>query len=123
MKNLKNHLTTIILYFSMVFIQVAYSQVIENYEGTPITMNILNGGATDLSTLTVINNPYKSGINTSNKVCNLLRDKDGIPGAGFWSTKTIDLTSNKYIHVKVYKTRINLKNSHPCVFKFNKFVA
>jgi hypothetical protein len=86
--------------------QAAYSQVIENYEGTPITMNILNGGATDLSTLTVVNNPFKTGINTSNKVCYLLRDKDGIPGEGFWSTKTIDLTTNKYIHVKVYKTRI-----------------
>ena len=86
--------------------QVAYSQVIENYEGTPITMNILNGGVDDLSSLTVVNNPFKTGINTSNKVCNLLRDKDGIPGTGFWSTKTIDLTTNKFIHVKVYKTRI-----------------
>jgi len=106
MKYLKNTHATIILYFSIVFLQTSYSQVIENYEGTPITMNILNGGVTDLSTLSVINNPYKTGINTSNKVCNLLRDKDGIPDTGFWSTKTIDLTTNKYIHVKVYKTRI-----------------
>jgi hypothetical protein len=106
MKYLKNTLIITILYFLMVNVQTVYSQVIENYEGTPITMNILNGGATDLSTLTVVNNPFKTGINTSNKVCYLLRDKDGIPGEGFWSTKTIDLTTNKYIHVKVYKTRI-----------------
>ncbi len=106
MINSKNTIGTIILYFSMIFVQVAYSQVIENYEGTSITMNVLNGGASDLSTLTVISNPFKTGINTSNKVCKLLRDKDGIPDTGFWSTKTIDLTSNKYIHVKVYKTRI-----------------
>jgi hypothetical protein len=101
MKNLKNSITVIILYFSLMIGQVAYSQVIENYEGTSITMNILIGGSEDFSTLTVINNPFKTGINTSNKVCNLLRDKDGIPGAGFWSTKTVDLTTNKYIHVKV----------------------
>ena len=106
MKYLINSFTTIILFFSMFYMQAAYSQVIENYEGTPITMNILNGGASDLSTLTVINNPFKTGINTSNKVCYLLRDKDGIPDEGFWSTKTVDLTTNKYIHVKVYKTRI-----------------
>lgn len=106
MKYLKRQITIILVYFSIFFGQASYSQVIENYEGTPITMNILNGGVTDLSSLTVINNPFKTGINTSNKVCNLLRDKDGIPGAGFWSTKTVDLTTNKFIHVKVYKSRI-----------------
>lgn len=106
MKNLKNSITVIILYFLISNGQVVYSQVLENYEGTPINMNILNGGATDLSSVTVVNNPFKTGINTSNKVCNLLRDKDGIPGAGFWSTKTVDLTTNKFIHVKVYKSRI-----------------
>jgi hypothetical protein len=106
MKNLINNLGIIIFYAMMVTIQCAHSQVIENYEGTPMMMNVLNGGATDLSTLTVINNPFKTGINTSNKVCNFLRDKDGIPYGGFWSNKTVDLTTNKYIHVKVYKTRI-----------------
>jgi hypothetical protein len=106
MKNLKNSITVIVLYFLIFDGQVAYSQIIENYEGTPITMNTINGGATDLSTLTIINNPYKTGINTSNKVCKLLRDKDGLPEAGFWATKSINLSTNKYIHVKVYKTRI-----------------
>lgn len=106
MKYLKKSIILTLLYFSLVTLQPAYSQVIENYEGTPITMNIVNGGATDLSTLTVINNPFKTGINTSNKVCNLLRDKDGIPEAGFWATKMVDFTTNKYIHIKVFKTRI-----------------
>ena len=106
MKNFKKSITITILYFLMVNGQTAYSQIIENYEGTPMTMNVLNGGSEDLSALTVINNPFKTGINTSNKVCNLLRDKDGIPGTGFWATKTVDLTTNKFIHVKVYKTRI-----------------
>ena len=106
MKYFKKSITISILYFSIVFVQMSYSQVVENYEGTPMMMNILNGDATDLSTLIVVNNPFKTGINTSNKVCNLLRDKDGIPGEGFWSTKTVDLTINKYMHVKVFKTRI-----------------
>ena len=106
MKNFKNTFSIILLYFLVVNFQSLYAQMIENYEGTPITMNVLSGGPEDLSTLTVINNPFKTGINTSNTICNLLRDKDGIMGAGFWATKTIDLTSNKYIHVKVYKTRI-----------------
>jgi len=108
MKHLKRQIAIIIVYFSIFFGQNSYSQVIENYEGTPINMNIVNGGATDLSSLTVVNNPFKTGINTSNKVCNLLRDKDGIPSAGFWSTKTVDLTTNKFIHVKVYKSRITV---------------
>jgi hypothetical protein len=103
---MKNSITVIILFFSLIYRQVAFAQIVENYEGTPITMNIVSGGATDLSTLAVINNPFKTGINTSNTVCNLLRDKDGLPGVGFWATKTVDLTTNKYIHVKVYKTRI-----------------
>ena len=103
---MKNSITVIILFFSLIYRQVAFAQIVENYEGTPITMNIVSGGAADLSTLTVINNPFKTGINTSNTVCNLLRDKDGLPGVGFWATKTVDLTTNKYIHVKVYKTRI-----------------
>lgn len=106
MKNCKKSIPFIILYFLLVNGQSAYSQIIENYEGTPMTMDVLKGGPEDLSTLTVINNPIKTGINTSNKVCNLLRDKDGIPETGFWATKTVDLTTNKYIHVKVYKTRI-----------------
>ncbi|HSN49042.1 MAG TPA: hypothetical protein VLR29_09790, partial [Flavobacterium sp.] len=104
---MKKSITVIILYFLMINGQIAYSQVIENYEGTPMTINVLIGGPDDLSTLSVINNPFKTGINTSNRVGYLLRDKDGIPGTGFWSTKTVDLTTNKYIHVKVFKTRIN----------------
>jgi hypothetical protein len=106
MKYLKKSITISILYLSVVYLQTAYGQVIENYEGTPLNMTILNGDSTDLSTLTVVNNPFKTGINTSNKVCNLLRDKDGIPDAGFWATKTVDFTTNKYIHIKVFKTRI-----------------
>ena len=106
MKYLKKSIAISILYLSVMYIHTAYGQVIEDYEGTPINMTVLNGGSTDLSTLTVINNPFKTGINTSNTICYLLRDKDGIPDAGFSATKSIDLSTNKYIHIKVFKTRI-----------------
>ncbi|WP_310559489.1 T9SS type A sorting domain-containing protein [Flavobacterium sp.] len=107
MNYLKKCITFSVLYLSVVYLQTAYCQVIENYEGTPILMNSINGGSADLSTITVINNPHKTGINTSNKVCNLFRDKDGIPDSGFWSIKSINLTTNKFIHVKVFKPRIS----------------
>ena len=42
MKHLKKSITISILYLAMVSMQTAYSQVIENYEGTPINMTILN---------------------------------------------------------------------------------
>ncbi|NDP26947.1 MAG: T9SS type A sorting domain-containing protein [Flavobacterium sp.] len=106
MKYFKKSIAIAILYFALVYWQTAYSQVIENYEGTPINMTVLKGGSTDLSTLTVISNPFKTGINTSNTICYLLRDKDGIPDVGFSANKTVDFTINKFIHIKVFKTRI-----------------
>ena len=96
----------IIFYFLTIDGQIVHSQIIENYEGTPMAMNLLKGGIEDLSAITVINNPFKTGINTSNKVCNLFRDKDGIPDTGFWTTKSVNFNTNKYLHVKVFKTRI-----------------
>lgn len=107
MKKTTNSFRSIVLFLLLGNTPFLYSQIIENYEGTPITMNIIKGGSNDLSTLTVVNNPFKTGINTSNKVCKLFRDKDGLPWEGFWSNLTVDLTVNKYVHVKVYKTRIS----------------
>jgi hypothetical protein len=107
MSYFKKYILFFLFYFSFVYTQVSYSQVIENYEGTPITMNILKGDNTDHSSLSVTTNPFKLGINTSNKVSVLLRDKNGIAAVGFWSTKTVDFTTNKFIHVKVLKSRIS----------------
>ena len=84
MKKTKNYFRSIVLFLLLGNTPFLYSQMIENYEGTPITMNIIKGGSNDLSTLTVVNNPFKTGINTSNKVCKLFRDKDGLPWEGFW---------------------------------------
>ena len=79
--------------------------VIENYEIMPL--NYMLGGATDQSSMTLIPNPDKSGINTSNYVIKFVRDKDGVPWGGFWSTTPVDVTDNKYMHVKVWKPRIS----------------
>jgi hypothetical protein len=79
--------------------------VIEDYEIMPL--NLMLGGADDLSSMTLIPNPDKSGINTSAYVIKFVRDKEGVPWGGFWSTTPVDVTTNKYMHVKVWKPRIS----------------
>jgi hypothetical protein len=86
------------------------AQVIENFES--IKMNMMAGGADDLSSFTIVANPDTAGpanINKSTMVCKFMRDKDGVPWGGFWSPQTtpVDLTTNKYIHCKVWKPRIS----------------
>jgi hypothetical protein len=83
-------------------------QMIEDF--STIEMNIMLNGAEDLSTLTpFVANPYPTGINLSNNVCALFRDKDGVPWDGFWGHvyPPVDVTNNHYVHVKVWKTRIS----------------
>ena len=79
--------------------------VIEDYEIIPL--NVMLGGAEDLSTMTLIPNPDPAGINTSTWVVQFLRDKDGVPWGGFWSPTGVDVTTNHYMHVKVWKPRIS----------------
>jgi len=82
--------------------------VFEDYE--PITLNPLKAGETDLSKFTVVENPDKSSLNPSNYVLKFLRDKDAPVWAGFWSklTDSVDVTTNKYVHVKVWKPRVSI---------------
>lgn len=81
-------------------------QVMEDFE--PIALNLMLNGPEDLSSMTVVENPDKTGLNLSASVVKFVRDKDGFPWDGFWSSlpAVIDVTTNKYIHVKVWKTRI-----------------
>jgi hypothetical protein len=83
------------------------AQVVTDFE--VIKLNVMLGGATDLSTMTVVPNPDPTGINTSNWVVKFVRDKDGVPWGGFWSSLPVpvDVTVNKYVHVKVWKPRIS----------------
>jgi hypothetical protein len=82
-------------------------QMIEDYEF--ITLNYLLGGETDQSSMMILPNPDPTGINLSDYVIKFNRDKDGVPWGGFWSSlpEVIDVTTNKFVHVKVWKPRIS----------------
>jgi len=82
-------------------------QLMENYETIPL--NYMLGGADDLSTMTLIPNPDKSGVNLSDYVIKFHRDMNGVPWGGFWSALPVpaDVTTNKYAHAKVWKPRIS----------------
>ncbi len=98
-----------LLIFVMLLTIVGFSkaQLVSDFE--VIQMNLMLGGGTDLSSMTVVPNPDPTGINTSNWVVKFVRDKDGVPWGGFWSTlpTPVDVTVNKYVHVKVWKPRIS----------------
>jgi hypothetical protein len=91
----------------LTIVSFAKAQVVSDFE--VIQMNLMLGGGTDLSSMTVVPNPDPTGINTSNWVVKFVRDKDGVPWGGFWSIlpTPIDVTVNKYVHVKVWKPRIS----------------
>lgn len=94
----------ILVLFSMVYVN---AQTVEDFES--IALNVMLGGTEDLSTMTAVANPDPSGINTSGIAVKYVRDKDGVPWGGFWSAlaSSVDLTTNKYVHVKVWKPRIS----------------
>ena len=102
---MKKHLLLFIL--SLTMVSFLKAQVVSDFE--VINMNLMLGGAEDLSTMTVVPNPDPTGINTSNWVVKFVRDKDGVPWGGFWSSLPVpvDVTVNKYVHVKVWKPRIS----------------
>jgi hypothetical protein len=88
--------------------------MIENFEVIPMNM-MLNETTppTDLSSVTVVPNPSKSGVNLSNSVVKFSRDKDGWPWDGFWSkvadySSAVDVTTNKYVHAKVWKPVVSV---------------
>jgi hypothetical protein len=97
-------LTLIILLATAGFMN---AQVISDFE--VIKMNLMLGGSDDSSTIFVVPNPDPSGINTSKWVAMFNRDKNGVPWGGFWSAlaNSVDVTVNKYVHVKVWKPRIS----------------
>jgi hypothetical protein len=85
-------------------------QVLENFETIPL--NYMLNGAADNSSMLLVENPDKSGVNSSDYCIKFLRDKDGSPWDGFWSkisdySQPLDITTNKFVHVKVWKPRIS----------------
>ncbi|MFI0492273.1 T9SS type A sorting domain-containing protein [Flavobacterium sp.] len=89
--------------------------------GTLTLHEMANGPGESDAQFTVVANPNPSGINTSSKVVQFQRNTAGDPWGGFWgsgATPTPDFTTNKYIHVKVLKTRVT-----PVHFKIEGGVA
>jgi hypothetical protein len=85
----------------------------------PLTLHVMGCGDWDNAelhqvseTLIIIDNPDKSGINTSDKVVEFTRrgtTNGGLPWGGFWanSVPEFDITGNSYVHVKVWKPRVS----------------
>ncbi len=102
----------IVIYFDDIIVNndptpnSAAVKVIENYEIIPL--NVMLGDPTvDSSNMTLVPNPDVKPLNSSNWVVKFVRDKDGVPWGGFWSPTAVDVTTNKYMHAKVWKPRIS----------------
>jgi len=83
-------------------------QIPMDFESTTLTYNWFNFDGGNAS---VVNNPFKTGINTSNRVGKMVKG----PGGQFWGGSFIELPSaivfpsNKTLRVKVYSPRVNAK--------------
>jgi hypothetical protein len=86
---------------------VANTHMVENFEH--IRLNIMLGGENDNSNFTVVPNPDQGEANPSSHVVKYERSQHGVPWGGFWSIlpEPMDLTENKYVHVRVWKPRIS----------------
>jgi hypothetical protein len=81
--------------------------VIEDFQSIPL--NQLSNGPLPNDSLKIVPNPAKDDVNQSDHVLRFRRSSAGDIWAGFWSTlpKPIDMTTNKYVLVKVWKPRIS----------------
>jgi hypothetical protein len=118
MKN-KFLLFVILLFGSVSFVSAQTVADFEDGSTGSLTIHVMGNGDYDNdamypvdSTFSVVDNPDASGINTSAKVMQFIRrgtNKGGQPWGGFWAAvdPNIDVTTNKYVHVMVYKSRIS----------------
>jgi hypothetical protein len=86
---------------------ISRAQMVDDFEH--INLNLMLGGGDDNSSMTVVPNPDPNGMNESSHVVKFERSQYGVPWGGFWSAlpEPLDLTDNKYVHVRVWKTRIS----------------
>lgn len=94
----------------MIFSVMAKSQtVVSDFEH--LRLNLMKGGDEDNSSFRVVPNPDQGDANPSDYVVQFHRDMDGVPWGGFFAflpeDGKIDLTTDKYIHAQVWKTRIS----------------
>ena len=104
---MKRFLLSLCILCAMTFVSKA--QVIENFENF-IKVNTMANGHLDVpEAFKIVANPLKSDASNSDHVMMFTRGYDGNPWAGFWSALSVpvDLTTDKYIRVKVLKPRIS----------------
>jgi uncharacterized protein (TIGR02145 family) len=79
--------------------------VLENYES--LKMNLMEGGTN--GSIVVVPNPDPSGVDISSYAVKFVRPFDSQPWSGFYGTldTPVDFTTNKYVHVKVWKPRVS----------------
>lgn len=99
---------TLIFIMLLAFVGISRAQVIEDFEHIPLNY-MLGDTSLDHSSMALVANPFPGGINTSATVVKFVRSKHGVPYGGFWSSlpTPVDITTNKYVHVKVWKPRIS----------------
>lgn len=105
--------TDVTLYFDDMFVNndpavgSAPAKVMENFEIIPLTVMVKDPPAVDLSSVALVPNPDQTGVNFSKFALRFVRSNNGLIWSGFFSPTPIDLTTNKYVHVKVWKNRIS----------------
>jgi hypothetical protein len=78
-----------------------------NFESTALSYDFVNFGG---GTASVVDNPFKSGINTSNKTAKMVKNPpEGWGGSFITLENPIDFSTKKYLKVKVYSPRVGAK--------------
>ncbi|HLO82462.1 MAG TPA: hypothetical protein VK166_15970 [Chitinophagaceae bacterium] len=79
-----------------------------NFESSTLAYDFINF---DGGNATVVDNPFKTGINASNKVGKMVKGPGGQPWGGSYITlaNPIDFTAGKTFKVKVYSPRVGAK--------------
>ena len=97
---------TILFLAMFLTVGIASAQMIEDFEHIPL--NLMLGGDNDNSSMSVVPTPEGTS-NPSTHVVKYDRSMNGVPWGGFWSplSTPLDLTVNKYVHVRVMKSRIS----------------
>jgi len=78
-----------------------------NFESSTLNYDFVNFGG---GTASVVDNPFKSGINTSNKTAKMVKNPpEGWGGSFITLANPIDFSTKKYMKVKVYSPRVGAK--------------
>ncbi|HEX5668856.1 MAG TPA: PKD domain-containing protein [Chitinophagaceae bacterium] len=99
--------------FTFLFDDIRQTNTIEelalpmNFESTTLDYEFVNFGG---GTASVVDNPFKSGINTSNKTAKMVKNPpEGWGGSFIALENPIDFSTKKYLKVKVYSPRVGAK--------------